>query len=141
MTLRQAVPACLLLVLAFTACKEADPLAERLAQRTHYQVDVVGFSPREGGRLLVELEARAGMGEHLRQLTATIRQHGEGEEILASDRVTLDLAEMDATGVVRVYTDVDAFEGVIQGVSALVEHAPTPAEYDQFPEILEVTTP
>ena len=99
---------------------------------------MVGFSPRDDGRLLVELEARAGMGEHLSRITTTIRQHGTGEEILASDRVTLDLAGMDATGVVRVYAEVVAHQGEIQGVSALVEREPPVSEYDQFPEINEV---
>jgi len=139
LNLRQSAAASLLLLLAASACREADPLAARLAQRSHYQVDVVGFSPREDGRLLVELEARAGMGEHLSRLTATIRQHGTDKEILALNRVTLDLSGMDATGVVRVFTEVAAYQGEIQGVSALVEHAPPADEYDQFPEILEVS--
>jgi hypothetical protein len=141
MNVRRAAGACLLILLAAAGCREADPLATRLAQRSHYQVDVVGFSPRDDGRLLVELEARAGMGEHLNRLTATIRQHGTGEEILASNRITLDLAGMDATGVVRVYAEVVAYQGEIQGVSALVERTPPASEYDQFPEILEVAGP
>jgi hypothetical protein len=99
---------------------------------------VVAFSPREDGRLLVELEARAGRAEHLQRLTATIRQHGTDQEILASERITLDLTGMDATGVVRVNAKVAAWRGDIQSVSAVVERNPPASEYAQFPEILEV---
>lgn len=128
----------ILLALTLLACGEADPLARRLSQRSHYQVDVLSFSPRDDGRLLVELEARANMGEHLPRITATVRQHAPGGEIVASDRVTLDLSGMDATGIVRVFSEVPAYAGEIEAVSSLVEREPPAAEYREFPEILEV---
>lgn len=138
MNFRLVAAACLLLLLGNAGCREVDPLAVRLAQRSHYQIDVVGFSPRDDGYLLVELDARAGMGDHLPLLTVTIRQHGADQKILTSDRVTLDLANMDATGVLRVNAKVATYQGDLQSVSAVVEVTPPVSEYEQFPEILEV---
>jgi hypothetical protein len=131
----------LLLLAPLLRCAEDDPLAARLAQRTHYTVDVITFSPRDDGRLLVEVEVRAGMGRGLKALTATIRQHGPDQSVVREDRVPLDLSDMDATGVIRLYTEVPAHDGTVDGISALVEHDPPPSEYVQFPEIVEVTGP
>lgn len=138
MSLAKASAILLLILAACAACSEADPLMVRLAHRSHYQVDVVSFSPRDNGRLLVELEVRAGMGEHLKRITATIHQHSPAQDILVSDRVTLDLSQMDATGVIRVYADINAAPGELGGLSSTIERTPDAADYDQFPEIMEV---
>jgi hypothetical protein len=129
----------LLLLAPLLRCAEVDPLAARLAQRTYYTVDVITFSPRDDGRLLVEVEVRANMGRGLKTLTATIRQHGPDQSVVREDRVPLDLSGMDATGVLRLYTQVPAHNGTVDGLSALVETAPPASEYDQFPEIVEAS--
>jgi len=129
----------LALLVSLAGCGEDDPLALRLAQRTHYSVDVISFSPRDDGRLLVEVEVRAGMGRSLKTLTATLRQHGPDQSVVRVDRVPLDLSGMDATGVIRLYAQVPSHHGTVDGLSALVETAPPASEYDQFPEIAEAS--
>jgi hypothetical protein len=130
----------LLLALALPAglaCRQEDPLAARLAQRTHYTVELSTFSARDDGTLLVEMAVRAGLGPRLDRLTVTVRQHAADESELRRDRVTLDLSEMDATGVQRLYTRVPADEAT-QALSVLVERDPPPSEYGDFPEIQAV---
>ncbi len=116
-------------------CREEDPLARLLARRSHYTVEVVSFSARGEDRILAELEVRANMGSGLDRLTATVRQHDAEGAVLRQDQITLDLSAMDATGVLRLYSEVPAAPGEVAGLSALVEREPPASEYGQFPEI------
>jgi hypothetical protein len=125
-------------VVPLLRCGEADPIVARLAERTHYAVDVLAFRSRDDGRILVELEVRAALGPGLETLTVTIRQHGANQDTLRRDRVPLDLSDMDATGVLRLYTEIPAHPGAVEALSAMVEREPPRSEYHAFPEIEEV---
>ena len=119
-----------------SACAAEDPLARRLAQRTHFQVSVLSFIPREDGTLLVELQVGTVMSTRLETLTVTVRQHGEDEQVLRQDRLPLDLREMDATGVVRLFRKIPAYpDSEVLSLTVTLEVDPPASEYGDFPEI------
>jgi len=128
----------ILVPLLAASCAEKDPLVTRLAQRTHYQVGIVSFIPRDNGTLLVEMEVSTIMPTRLPVLTVTVRQHGPDETVLRQDRVPLDLHEMDATGVLRVFQKVAAAGSEVASLSVTVETDPPAEEYGEFPELAEV---
>jgi len=127
------------LALLVSGCAEEDPLGRRLAQRTHFQVSIVSFIPRDDGTLLVELEVSTLLSARLDTLTVTVRQHGEADRVLKQDRIPLDLSEMDATGVVRLFRKIPAYaEGDILSLTVTLEVDPPASEYGDFPEIEEL---
>ncbi|MFQ5767594.1 MAG: hypothetical protein ACE5ID_06375 [Acidobacteriota bacterium] len=123
------------------ACRQADPLAQRLAERASYTVQVAGFRPDDEGTYLVELVVRATLSQSLKTLTVTVRQHDAGGETLQEDLVPVDLGGMDATGVLRTYVHVKKSARDVETLSAIVETNPVPEDFDRIPELQGLRPP
>lgn len=126
------------LLALFTSCGDDDPLAARLRARAVHEVNVESFHSRDDRTILVELAVRSPVGPLLDVLTVTVRQHDSEQAVMQADRVSLDLAAMDATGVIRLFTIVPSAGETVQAISVVVEIAPAEADYTQFPEIQAV---
>jgi hypothetical protein len=141
--MRHRVLITLLLIAATAACAapSADDLvAQVIATRNEYEVALSSWIDRDAGTpqasLYLDVNVVKNTEENLTRLTVLVEQLDADNEVLASQRVPIDVSDMDTRGLSRSYgIEVRPMAAGVEGVRLVVEPNPPREVWDEFPEL------
>jgi len=133
----------LLLALAAPACSppSADDLvAEVIATRNRYEVALSSWIDRDAGTpnasLYLDVDVVKNTEDNLTSLTVLVEQLDADNNVLDSQRVAIDVSDMDTRGLSRSYgLEVRPMAPGVEGIRLLVEPNPPADTWDEFPEL------
>lgn len=117
-----------------------DLVAEVIATRNDYEVALSSWIDRNAGTpqasLYLDVTVVKNTEESLNRLTVLVEQLDADNNVLDSQRVPIDVSDMDTRGLSRNYgVEVRPLAPGVEGVRLLVEPNPPSDVWDQFPEL------
>lgn len=145
MRFRPAPTALVLIAALSLACSPptAEELVrERIRARHDFQVELSSWVDRTDARgqpyLYLDLRVVKNRDNPLAQLTIMVEQLDEQENILAQQRVTLDVADLTRGLTRSMSAEVRPLAEGVMGVRVHIEPEPPREVWDQFPEFDDV---
>lgn len=129
-----------LALLAAAACAPADPLAEILAERARFTVDLLGWAVDEGGNITVSTRVSGPVYSSLERLTVRVVMLDADEKPLHAVWWTIDLGGVERGGPEDLLFRVAVPEGIaVEGLGIDPVPAPTEEERAHIPELARST--
>jgi hypothetical protein len=142
----RALLTALLIAAAAVACSAPsaeDLVAEVLATRNEYDVALSSWIDRNAGTpqasLYLDVNVVKNTEENLTHLTVLVEQLDADNNVLDSQRVAIDVSDLDTRGLSRSYgLEVSPLAAGVEGVRLIVEPNPPADVWDEFPELERV---
>jgi hypothetical protein len=111
-----------------------------LATRNEYEVQLSSWIERDAGMpnasLYLDVNVVKNTEESLTRLTVLVEQLDANDNVLASQRVPIDVSDMDTRGLSRTYgVEVRPAAPGVEGVRLVVEPSPPAETWADFPEL------
>ncbi len=142
----RAFVAALLVAATAIACSPPsaeDLVAEVLATRRDFDVSLSSWIDRDADTpqpwLYLDVAVVKNTEADLSRLTVLVEQLDAADNVLASQRVPIDVSDMDVRGLSKSYgLEVRPMAPGVEGVRLLVEPNPEPDVWGEFPELERV---
>jgi len=139
----RALLTALLLAATAAACgapSAEDLVAQVIATRNDYQVALSSWIDRDAGTpnasLYLDVNVVKNTEENLTHLTVLVQQLDADGNVLDSQRVPIDVSDLDTRGLSKSYgIDVRPMAPGVEGVTLQVEPNPPADVWNQFPEL------
>jgi hypothetical protein len=139
----RALLTALLLTATAAACaapSAEDLVAQVIATRNDYQVALKSWIDRDAGTpnasLYLDVDVVKNTEENLTRLTVLVQQLDADGNVLDSQRVPIDVSDLDTRGLSKSYgIEVRPMAPGVEGVTLQVEPNPPADTWDQFPEL------
>jgi len=117
-----------------------DLVAEIIATRNRFEVSLGSWVDRNAGTpqasLYLDVSVLKNTEDNLTSLTVLVEQLDANNTVLASQRVPIDVSNMDTRGLSKKYgVNVSPMAPGVEGIRLVIETNPEPEVWDQFPEL------
>ena len=133
------------LLVAATALACSPPSAEDLvadviATRNQFEVSLSSWIDRDAETpqpwLYLDVAVVKNTEAQLTRLTVLVEQLDANNAVLASQRVPIDVSDMDVRGLSKTYgLEVRPMAAAVEGVRLVIEPNPAPETWGEFPEL------
>jgi len=138
-----ALVAALLVTAAAVACSPPsaeDLVADVIATRNQFEVSLSSWIDRDADTaqpwLYLDVAVVKNTEERLSRLTVLVEQLDADNEVLSSQRVPIDVSDMDVRGLSKTYgVEVRPMSPGVEGVRLVIEPNPSEDVWDEFPEL------
>ena len=138
-----ALVAALLVTAGAVACSPPsaeDLVADVIATRNQFEVSLSSWIDRDADTaqpwLYLDVAVVKNTEEQLSRLTVLVEQLDADNEVLSSQRVPIDVSDMDVRGLSKTYgVEVRPMSPGVEGVRLVIEPNPPEDTWDQFPEL------
>jgi len=139
----RALLTALLLAATAAACgapSAEDLVAQVIATRNDYQVALSSWIDRDAGTpnasLYLDVNVVKNTEENLTHLTVLVQQLDADGNVLDSQRVPIDVSDLDTRGLSKSYgIDVRPMAPGVEGVTLQIEPNPPADAWNEFPEL------
>ena len=139
----RALLTALLLALTAVACSAPsaeDLVAEVIATRNRFDVSLSSWIDRDTDTatpsLYLDVAVVKNTEDSLTRLTVLVEQLDANNQVLASQRVPIDVSDMDTRGLSKNYgLEVRPMAPGVEGVRLRIEPNPDPEVWSEFPEL------
>lgn len=117
-----------------------DLVAEVIATRNQFEVSLSSWIDRDAETsqpwLYLDVAVVKNTEAQLTRLTVLVEQLDANNAVLASQRVPVDVSDMDVRGLSKTYgLEVRPMAPAVEGVRLVIERNPGPDTWSEFPEL------